>query len=681
MKINTENIEIIRDSFGVPHIFTETDAEAAYGIAWVQCEDNFELMQENISIIRTESGKITGKEGAGLDFIAAIYDLEEFVDSRYQQDITPEVETLMKGYIQGLIDYADQHPDEIILKNYKPPNIKELLQAYTFNFLMITLSIADPAKLITNDMDLYETFGDMKPMGSNGMAFNSNKTSDGKSYLVANPHLPTIGPIRCYEMGVHSKEGLDVHGATFVGGGVTPMFGANQHLAWTHTTNFDDYSDVYKLEMHPTKKNLYKFDGEYLKLGKEVVKLKLKIGPIILPVSKKFYKSVYGPVIKNKDGYFAHRCNSFFNIKHIEQWYEMGRAKTYEEFWEALKIQGAPSQTITYADYQDNILHLNNALMPLRNENYEWRGIVPGNTSETLWSFEDAAPLEDLVQVKNPSSGYVYNSNNTPYDCTGPEDNPKVGDYPTSWGILETNTLRAVRFKELVNAKEKLSFQDIIDIRADVTYPSGSWNFRNVLNMDDVLLIAEKYPEFQEMNEILKKWNREMTVDNKQATIIALVTSYVEHELFKHFALYDNILPEDMIIKAFRYAKKFLKKNYGTLEVPLGDVQKLVRGDIELPMYGSPQTLANAHIEEYKKGKLKTVHGDTFIMFAQFGKDGLESIKSSNLYGSSERPDSPHYTDQMEMYTKRQLKDVELDYDKLKANAERIYHPGKDNQN
>lgn len=674
--INPKNIEIIRDSFGVPHIYTNSDDEAAYGIAWAQCEDNFKIMQENLAVVRGQAGSLLGVEGAGMDFIAAIFELDKMVEEKYAKEITPKIEGMIRAYVTAFKDYADAHPEEIILKNFTPPTISEIIQLYNFNFIILTWAVFDVAKLTGNDMDLYKTFGEYKPNGSNAIAYNSNKTSDDKTYLVANPHLPTKGGIRFWEVGVHTKEGLDIHGVTFVGGGITPMIGATPNLAWTHTTNFDDYCDVYELEMHPDKKLMYKYDDEYLSLEKKSVKLKVKVGPFVIPIKKKYYKSIHGPVIKNKDGYFAIRSNIGMSIKHIEQWYEMGKSKNYNQFWDALNIKGAASQTVTYADKEDNIMHINYALMPQRKDGYEYRGILDGNTSDNVWNMNDITPIEELVKIKNPSSGFVYNCNNTPFDCTGKNENPRQRNYPVDWGIPTSNTLRAIRFKELVNEYDQMSYQDIIDVRNDVSYPSGSLNFRNVLNMDDFFTVVNETPEFNDVQTLIANWDRKMDVNNKQAAFISLVSTYISKALFEKYAVYDNVVPKSLFVDAIKYAKKFLLKHYKTLEVELGEVQKLVRDDIELPMYGSPQTLANAHMEEYKKGKLKMSHGDTFIMYAQYGERGLESLKTINLFGSSEKADNPHYTSQMEMFVNQQVKDVPLDYETIKANASRIYNPG-----
>ncbi|MGB1204214.1 MAG: penicillin acylase family protein [Chitinophagales bacterium] len=675
VSINTDNIEIVRDKYGVPHIFSNTDVEAVYGIAWAQCEDNFNVMQDNLAIAKGVFGKIEGKNGAILDFVVQLFELDKQVESRYEKDISQETEMLLQAYVKAINRYASLHPSEIKLKEIFPITPKDVLQGYLFNFLVINNTILDVIKVADNKMDLFLTEGNVMGAGSNAMAYNKNKTTDGKAYLVANPHQPIDSPANFWELSVHSKEGMEFFGVTFSAGGVTPFMGSNRKLAWTHTTNYEDYSDVFELKMHPSKKNYYEYDGEWIPLEEKKAKLKVKLGPIVLPIKKTYYTSKYGPTLKNKKGYYSFRSNAFFSLRFIEQNYKMILAQNYDEFWEALQIQALTSQTVTYADFEQNIMHISNGILPKRNEKYNWRKMVAGNTSETLWSYDEKYALDELVYVKNPKCGYVFNSNNTPMDCTAPDENPKVEDYPTSFGLLTTNTLRAKRFKMLIAEHDSISFEEIKAIRDDTKTNTADMSARSFLNQDDIPVVLEKTPDLADVKAIFDKWNGDFAIENKQAILAALATMYMTDYLASQYASFDNTIPEEIIVEAFRKAKRFLLKHYGTLEIELGKVQKIVRGDKELPMYGNPQTLANGYFEPYGKDKLKCNKGDSYIMYARFGDKGLEKMSSINVFGNSSKPDSPHYTDQLEMYVNKETKEVELDLKQLKANAIKAYNP------
>lgn len=171
------------------------------------------------------------------------------------------------------------------------------------------------------------------------------------------------------------------------------------------------------------------------------------------------------------------------------------------------------------------------------------------------------------------------------------------------------------------------------------------------------------------------KWNGDMKTDNKQATVFALAIMHIFDYLSANYALYNNTIPEIEIFNAFNNAQKFLMKNYNTLEVELGRVQKITRGNVEFSMYGCANTLASSGFYvPHKKGQLKCVSGDTFIFFAQYGKDGLEELKAINVFGNSNKPSSKHYTDQLEMFVNMELRSVVLENDAIKKQGI-MYYP------
>lgn len=674
--INPANIDIVRDSFGVPHIFAKTNAEAAYALAWVQCEDNFKVMQEFLAISKGFNGRLNGVSGAATDYIAQVFEMEKRIDERFEKDISPDFRQVLNAYCAGLNRYAEAHPEEVILKKLAPISVRDILKGYIFNFLLMNNSAMDIIKVFKNKMELYKTLGNMQGAGSNAMAYSPNKTTDGKTYLVANPHQPIEGPSSFYEVALYTDEGWNFHGVTFIGGGVSPVIGTNQNLGWTHTTNYDDYGDVYQLNMRKGHLNQYKFDGKWLKLKVKYAKLKVKLGKVVLAVTKKYYTSVHGPVFKNKTGYYAFRNNSYMHVGAPEQWYRMGLAKNYEEFWKALNMQQIPCQTITYADKAGNIFHLNNALMPKRTEGYQWRGILPGDTSATVWSLEDPMPVSSLVCVKNPRCGYVFNCNNSPFDMTAPEENPKPENYPASFGILKSNTLRANRYTAIIKNYPTLSFADAKTLRDDDSYEMSNLNFRQVMNLQEGFnLSIEKYPDLAEVMNRLRRWNGHCSVNDTTASLMAVFGAFISDYLGANFAAYENTFSEADFVRGLRESRDYLLKHYGTLDVPLGTVQKISRGGKELPMYGGIETLASTTVSRGADGKLRMNKGDTFIMYAKYGKDGLEELLTSNNCGNSSNPKSKHHNDQMEMFVKKQPKKITMNRDEIYKQAISITHP------
>lgn len=672
-QINVNNIEIVRDNYGVPHIFTKTDAEAVYGLAWAQCEDNFNIMQESFAAANGLSGRLIGPNGAALDFLHQVFEIDEFVESRYKQDITPEIETMLYAYASALNKYAETHPDEVKTKKLFPISPKKVIAGHTLQTLLLHNSLMELGKIMTKSFE-YDALKDKVLGGSNAIAFNKNITTDGKSYLIGNPHQPVNDMGNFWEASVHSEEGYEMYGVTFSIGGLFLVIGANRNLGWSHTTNYQNTADIFKLKMHPSNKNRYEYDGEWVDLEQKKIKLKVKIGPLVIPVSRKYYKSIYGPVFKKKSGYYAYKTVGFHNLKMVEQWYKMGSAKNFGEFKTALNIQGLAYQTITYADKENNIYHLSNFIHPYRNEDFEWTNVLEGNTSKNNWNLNKYYPVTALPQVENPKCGYVYNCNNTVFKMTGPGENPKPKDFPKSFGLLTSNNLRANTFEKLIKNYETISFEEARKIREDVTIDKHNLSFRNCMNCDDISSILLKNTKLKPLKETFDKWNGSFDVKNKQAAAMVISNFYMEEYVKEENGNVDKDIPMEELEKAMLKAQKFLLKHYGTLEVELGKVQKAVRADVELPMYGGINTLANCHVKLHKKGKVKIEGGDSFIMYAKYNEDGLEELQTINAFGNSMKEESPHHNSQAVMYVNMQTKKAELDSQKLKAVGE-IYHP------
>ncbi len=677
--IDTNNIDIVRDEYGVPHVFTETNVEAVYGLAWAQCEDNFNMMQDNFSLVKGLAGRVIGKDAAAVDFICEIFQLKEFVEEKYERDVGPEMEQFLYAYTSAVNRYATLNPKEVKHKNLFPVTGSEMLALYLLSFQLTHSTAPELGKFLVTEFDYKSISG--VTTGSNAMAYSPNVTADGKAYLVGNPHQPvnTIGNF--WEVSVHSKEGYEMHGVTFAGGGLFPVIGTNRNLGWTHTMNYQNSADIYELEMHPTKKEHYKYDGEWIALEKKKAKLKVKIGPLVIPVKKEYFISKYGPTLKKESGYYSYKSFTKHNLKAPEQWYRMGLAKNKEEFMEAIAIQGLPNQTITYADKDMNIFHISNFAHPYRDESYDWTAvtkgettILPGNTSKNNWSLDNKYPISALPQVSNPNCGYVFNTNNSEYRMTSDEENPKPEDFPMHFGILHSNNVRSKTFEKLIAKKDKVTFEEVREIRESIVVDKNDMSFRNCMNCGDIPKILDAHPELIEIKKVLDKWNGSFDVKNKQAALIQVTSMYLKEYVFANFGNEEKDIPESVIISSLQKASKYLMKHYGTLEVELGTVARAKRFGVSQPMYGGGNTLASSSFLFGKNGQLELEAGDSFIMYAKYGKNGLEELQTVNVFGNSMKEDNPHSTSQTEMYVNMKTKMVELDLEKLKRKG-KMYHP------
>jgi acyl-homoserine-lactone acylase len=666
-QVNSKSIEIVRDPYGVPHIFAPTDAAVAYGLAWAHAEDDFNTIQLGYLAGNNLLTKHLGNSGLGADFIAQFIGSEALFDSRYESDIHPDYKKIVEGYAAGLNQYALTHPNEVLHSGLFPITPKKMIRYAQLQLFISSKGDQWVQRIIKNQLN-YDFSMEEIPRGSNTFAFNSNKTTDGNTFLAINTHQPLDGPVSWYEAHLCSEEGTNILGALFAGS-PNILIGANENLGWAHTVNQPDKTDVFALEMHPKDKLKYLVDGEYLNLIPEKANLEVRVLGIKIPIKKTFYQSIYGPTLKSKTGMYAVRTPALFEIRALEQWWRMNKATNFTEFYNALKMKALPGYNIGYADKNDTIFYISNGLIPKRAEGFNWEDVVPGNTRKTLWT--STYDIEELPQVLQPQSGYIYNANHTPFRSSDSLDNPLEASFSKDMGFETYDNNRSTRLKQLIEQYDKVSYADFKNIKYDRQYPTPyAFNWMNIDYLDR--LEATAYPELTELITQLQQWDRKADAESVGAGIFAV--------FYNQLRPYYQALPEpkifspSTILKALTNTKAYLINHFNSTEIKLGDYQKLVRGSKEIPIFGLPDVITAMAARPYKDGKVKVVSGESYIELVRFTSSGPE-IESVISYGSSDREESPHYADQMELYSQFKTKKMTLDKEKIYANAKKIYHP------
>ncbi|MBA4260072.1 MAG: peptidase S45 [Chitinophaga sp.] len=661
-QINPTKIDIIRDKYGVPHIFGKTDPEVAYGLAWAHAEDDFTTIQQSLLAGKAMLAQYQGKKGASIDYIVHLLRIPELVEERYESDLAPDFKKLLEGYCAGLNAYAAKHPKEVLLKKAFPVTPKDMVQYSVLQLCVLSGADKALAAIFGGTVPLLENY---KTQGSNAFAFNSNKTTDGNVYLAINAHQPLEGPVAFYEAHLSSEEGWNILGANFPGA-PSILHGVNEHLGWAHTVNEPDKLDVYQLEINPENKTQYKFDGKWEILEERVAHLKVKLAGLKINVKKKAYWSKYGPTIITDRGTFSIRMPAQMDIRGLEQWYRFNKAKNFTEFKAAVNMKAIPGYNIVYADKYDTIYYISNGRIPVRDKNYNWKATLPGNTSATLWN--QLHPIEALPQVLQPKSGFVYNTNHSPFHSTEGPENPMVKDITMGYETLENN--RSKRFEEMLKPLNKVNYEDFKRIKFSRQFPS---NFYFPYNIDTLFMLDEtKYTDIADLISNLKSWNKIADAESIGAGTFFMIT----HTVYDNRALYlkQKTITENQSVEILRAAKNKMLARFNRTNLQLGDIQKLVRGNVALPLPGLPDVLAPMYSLPYKDGMYKGNQGDAYIELVRFTKDG-PMIESINVYGASARKDSPHYTDQMEMYVNQQTKKMTLDKATVYQQAVKKYNP------
>ena len=671
------DVTIYRDTWGVPHIFGKTDADAAYGLAYANAEDDLKNMQDALLGARGELASVYGKDKAPNDYMVHLLEIWRKVDSQYESSLAPETRTLCEAYADGINQYILDNPKEAQPGVY-PVNGKDIVAGFVHKtplffgvhkFLQKMME-HKPDEFQNNSIWWKEHKNIRKKMvtkGSNVFAVSPSRSEDNKIRLAINSHQPWDGQFAWYEAHVHSEEGWNMAGGLFPGSPVV-LVGHNEHLGWGHTVNSPDLVDVYELEIHPDDPYLYNYDGEWKKLKVKKVPIKVKLfGPFSWTFKREALWSVHGPVLRGKYATYAIRYANYEDIRVVEQWYRMNKATNFDEWNSAMSMTAIPMFNAGYADKTGNIFYIYNAKLPLRAEGYDWESVLPGNSSDVVWT--EYLPYADLPQVLNPTSGFIQNCNNTPFITTTGEDNPDKKNYPDSFGIESHMSNRALRAMELFGEDPSISREEFEQYKFDLRYSDDSYMSQFVDRLISLSYSFEDEKLIQGVN-VLKSWDKNTDYENKNASLPII-----------SFGWFMEISPENIsdenLLESFTFAVKYLYNHYGRLDVIWGKINRLIRGSINLGLGGGPDIPHAVYGIPTEEGYLKGYAGDAFLMLVEWEKNGEVSSKSIHQYGSNtQHESSTHYADQAKLFVDRKLKPVWLTLQNIIENVEKVYSPG-----
>lgn len=637
-----DTLRIRRDTFGIPTITAPTDAGAAFGLAFAHAEDDFPTLQIAYASVKGLAGRTRGIPGAAADYAFRFFGIDTLVARRYDTDLSESFRAVAEGYAAGLNAYARLHPEEVIHESLFPIHGQHVV---AYSVLQLTV-LAGGDRAIRQMRTGRET-PPGPANGSNGMAVRRSRTGDGTTVLLINPHQPFEGLISWYEAGLATGEGWGLHGALLPGSPL-PLLGANRHLAWTLTVNDPDLIDLYRLQSVGRRRGRYRVDDTLHRLQKEKVKLKIRVLGLTLPFCKTVWRSLYGPTLRRKGIYYSMRTPTLHNIRALEQWYLMGKSRNFTEFRQALQLRAIPAYNMLYADESDTIHYIANAAIPLRHPGYDWKGMLPGNTRQTLWT--RLYPLDSLPQLTNPPDGVLYNTNHT---VTRPAPDTLLPPPPRTGGFGSDENNRSLRLRAMLRRRKTLDREAVLQIKWDVQYPDTLRFERELTPL--FRLQASRYPKLEPVIRLLQGWDRQAHLHSTGATVMGVLL-YRMTEGRAFLPKYRDLDTRETV-GLYRYARRYLLRHFGSVEVPLGQYQRLVRGNRHAGVPGLPDMLADIESGPWKEGRIRALRGDSFIGLVRFGPSGTR-METISTYGASHRPLSPHYNDQMPLFLQRRLKTV-----------------------
>ncbi len=678
-KANAYDVTIHRDQFGIPHIYGKTDPDVAFGLAFAHAEDDFATIQEVAIAARGQLAAIKGVDAAVTDYLVHLLRVWETVDAKYNTDISSEGRALAEAYADGVNYYAALNPGEVE-PGLLPLTGKDVVAGFTFkapffyglqnHFLELfeperkrELSLGPENAFLLTD----EAFAHA---GSNGFAVAPSRSADGKTRLLINSHQPYKGPVAWYETRLKSEEGWDAVGGVFPGSPLM-LHGHNRRVGWASTVNKPDLVDIYVLSVNPDNPDQYLLDGEWRTFEKTSVDIKVRLwGPFWWTVTRDVEYSEHGPVIRQEHGTYAVRYVGMGEVRNIDQRLAMNKAGSLDEWLAAMAIQALPSINYVYADADGNIALLYNGQMPKRVEGFDWQKYLPGDRSDLIWT--EYLPFDQVPLLLNPKAGFIAEANSTPYRATAPEDDLKPEDFSSTLGIETQMTNRAFRALELLGSDTSITGQAFRTYKYDHAYSVESELAQMIAEVLDA--DAGRDEDLKAAQTILRAWDRKTDYESRGAALGVLMGEPVVRA---RLSGKEPPTPMDSLQNAIAH----LKEHFGRLDPKWGEVNRIIRGAVDLPIQGGPDILRAVYGRKSDDdGRLGAEGGDTYIMFVEWDEEGNVSSESIHQFGSATIDEaSPHFADQVPIFAEEETTPVLLDWDAFEPTIVESYRPGARN--
>ena len=691
-------VEVIRTAHGVPHIRAENLRAAGYALAWLQSEDYGARTALSVLRARGQLAQLDGsRENIESDFLAA--PARKRVIQTYHL-LDQETRDVYDGFAAGLNRYIELHPEDfpahmprdfsgydVAAVDAGGPSIRKARAFLNkINPSPSPSPSPSPAASPTSNEDALSDAQE----GSNTWAFAPGRTKSGKAILLRNPHLTwTAG---YYEAHLTVPGVVDFYGDFRIGGPFIVVGGFNRHLGWSTTNNTQDLAEVYSLEVDPNTPDHYLFDGASLPLARELRTVTFRNGEGLSTETREFWSTPLGPVIYRANGkIYIVKTGGDAEFRSGEQFLRMMRAASLAEWKEAMKLRARVTSNFTYADRAGNIYFIWNASLPLLPHPTGGDAVAtPARTMRDVWT--RYVPFESLPQVLNPRGGYIHNENDSPHftNVRGPID--------TSTALPNFEkpdlSLRSQLAIQLIDNDKKLSLDDVMRLKHD---------YRMLLadrvKPDLITAVKTTNPtgDVAAAIALLERWDNTAAPDSKGATLFELRWTHYsgirppdrtvlpdEKRFAKIWTTSDPLNTPRGLADPARAAESFTwavaetVRRYGTWDVAWGDVHRVRRGSVDVPVGGCSGSLGCFRVLAFSRdadGKLSANGGDGWVLAVEFGD--VPRAVSVLAYGESPRRQSPWFADQAEMFAKGQFKTVAFTSRDVEAQAVVRYRPGE----
>jgi acyl-homoserine-lactone acylase len=694
-----QQVSIIRDNWGIPHIYGKTDADAVFGLLYAQCEDDFKRIEMNYIEKMGRLGEVKGSAYIYMDLEMRLLIDEEDAISDYKK-AAPWLKKLLHAYADGINFYLYKHPEvkPLLLRRFEP----------WFPLLWTDGSIGAISTGGLSTAELKSFYADRSTQisyiqretdfqtGSNGFAFGPSITASGNAILYINPHTSFyFRP----EVQMVSEEGLNVYGAV-TWGQFFVYQGFNENCGWMHTSSNVDVADLYAEKIVKKNKSLfYEYNHKLLPVTIRKVEINYLENSIL--IKKKFttYATHHGPIMAERDGkWISLKANNRSSNSLIQSWIRT-KSKSFKQYQEAMDLKANTSNNTVYADNTGNIAYWHGNFIPKRDKNINWSKVVDGTVALTEW--KGLHDVKESVHLYNPINGWLQNCNSTPYTVAG-NNSPKKENY-LPYMAPDGENFRGINAIRILSKEEKYTLDKVIRVGYDtklsifeILIPALVTSFEKDRSADNV------YRELAEPINILKNWDYYAN-ENSVATTLAIEWAFKLDPLIQKVYVNEGemnqventkafaaIATQEQLLPQLLAVINELKLKHGLWQIPWGQINRYQRlsGAIDLKFDDNQGSIAvgnasalwgclPAYKSNYQNNSKKRYgyNGNSFVCAVEFGS----KIRAKSLLagGNSGDPSSRHFADQSEMYVKGTFKEVLFYKEDVVKNAERTYHPGE----
>ncbi len=659
--------EILWDTWGVPHIFAKDNADAFRGLGYAQAAAHGNLLLKLYGEARGRSAEYWGEANLPTDRFVRTMGIPGRAEQWYGQ-INPEYRGYLDAFAAGINQYAEQHPDRIVdsVEVVLPVTAKDVLAhgQKIINFLFMFFGQVEVPETMSNDH---------RP-GSNMWAIGPERSASGNPLLLGNPHLGWYDLYLFFEAHQVTPD-RNWYGTTLIGM-PTLAIGFTDFVAWSHTVNTQDGADVYRLAKQGRG---YRLDGaeKAFTTRTELIAVKLAGGgsrtdTVVVK------ESVHGPVFQeDAKTALAVRVAGLDDPNASQQWWRMGGARSMAEFESIVKEIHIPTFNVMAASRDGHIYYFFGGKTPKRGRGdfAAWTGPVPGDSSALVWT--EVLPYSALPSLMDPASGWLQNANDPPWTVTWPlAFNP---DSFAPYVAPRQMSFRPQRSALMQLADSSVTFDELVEYKHSTRMALADRILPELIEAAN----ARGDADAKRAAAVLEKWDRSAEVTSRGTVLFeSFVQGYWKATKGKAFARgwkLDSALatPAGLAdraaaVVALSAAAKDTEKAHGAIDVPYGDVARLRYGGKDLPGNGAAGdpfgVFRVAYYAEDKDGKRQMIAGDTYYQVVEMSNPVRAKVLTA--YGNATQPSSPHIGDQLELFSKKQMRDAWRTRKEIEANLE-----------